>query len=134
MALGVNVSQFNSKLERFTKKFVPKQFENIQHKIMIELTTMIIFNTPVLTGRARGNWYTSIGSPSGDVNDAARDPTGGITMVRTISTIVSARMGQTLWLANNLPYINLLEEGYSAKAPAGMVDISIAAIRSKYRI
>ena len=129
---SLGTAAFNKKLRGFTKKFVPKHFEKQMHKITLELNTNIVTATPVLTGRARGNWYASIGSPSGAINDAARDPSGAMAIARMVPVVVSAKMGQTLWFANNLPYIHKLEGGSSTQAPGGMFDVSVNAIRSKY--
>jgi len=101
-------------------------------KIALELDQRVVMDTPVLTGRARGNWFPSIGLPSNEVDFLARDPGGTKTMVAVKANILSAKLGQTIWLANNLPYILPLENGYSSKAPQGMVDINIVAIQMKY--
>lgn len=36
-----------------------------------------------------------------------------------------APIGQKVWITNRLQYIGVLEDGYSQKAPAGMVEVSI---------
>ena len=84
----------------------------------IGLFTGIRKMTPVDTGRARGNWQCTIGSPFVGENDNGSNS-------QIISTIPE-HAGSVVYLSNNLPYISALEYGHSKQAPAGMVRVSIA--------
>lgn len=146
--------------ERFSvqvRKFVDKangDIERTTRAVTLELFKAVILATPVDTGRARGNWQTSVGQPITSVVDRL-DKNGTVAIGE-----VSARMGKAgsiTWLANNLPYIAVLEyggypdpvklgtyvpgEGYeirssggfSKQAPAGMVRVNIARIEELLR-
>ena len=76
--------------------------------ITLELFSGIIEATPVDTGRARGNWQTSVGSPA--IGTVERlDPDGSAAIKEVIANMGGA--GKVTWLTNNLPYIAVLEYG-----------------------
>lgn len=127
----------------FTKQLM--DFENMSLKkvddftrlIALEVFRRIILKTPVDTGRARGNWLCTISVPaiamqkgedwfqgqtSGDF-----DKSGRAAIEEASNQVLSWKPGDVaIFLTNNLPYIQRLEEGYSGQAPAGMVAITIA--------
>lgn len=101
-------------------------------KICLDLVTGIVLKTPVDTGRARANWFTSIGSPSANVTNST-DPSGSSSISSALGAISNAT-GNVLWITNNLPYIYRLEfEGWSKQAPAGMVRVTINDIARQLR-
>ena len=108
-------------------KFIDKASETADaevRKICLDLLTGIVLKTPVDTGRARANWFTSIGSPSINVTEST-DPSGSSTISNSL-TAISEATGNILWITNNLPYIYRLEfEGWSRQAPAGMVRVTV---------
>jgi hypothetical protein len=108
-------------------KFIEKTSETADaevRKICLDLLTGIVLKTPVDTGRARANWFTSIGSPSINVTEST-DPSGSSTIANSL-TAISKATGDILWITNNLPYIYRLEfEGWSGQAPAGMVRVTV---------
>lgn len=128
MAKAGTVS-FKADLEKFGKLTEEKANE-LFRKIALDLFTSIIMTTPVDTGRARGNWFTTIGSPSGAVSERLG---AGASTGEAQRVVKGAEIGETIWLANNLPYINRLENGWSKQAPPGaMVALNVARARSKY--
>jgi hypothetical protein len=91
--------------------------------VTIGVFSSVIRMTPVDTGRAKGNWQCTIGSPANTILDI-EDPTGTIAEGAMIATTPN-QAGSKVYLTNNLPYIQKLEYGHSTKAPAGMVRVSI---------
>ncbi len=82
--------------------------------------------TPVDTGRARGNWYVGIVSPNRDIETMRRALTAitdGLTVFSAFKKTPS--FYNDLVLSNNLPYIERLNDGYSAQAPKKFVEIEI---------
>lgn len=83
--------------------------------VTLELFTSVIEDTPVDTGRARGNWQTNVGSyPDNEVDRSEQSAMGEL-----YSNV--GGYGKITYMVNNLPYIGKLEYGYSRQAPAGMV-------------
>jgi hypothetical protein len=122
-------------------------------RITLKLFTQIITDTPVDTGRARGNWMTTVEAPAKGVVDRL-DPDGTAAIAEVSANMGGA--GKITYLTNNLPYIAKLEfggypdpvkrgswikrsrhsgeghyeilsiGGYSKQSPAGMVRINLA--------
>jgi hypothetical protein len=84
---------------------------------VFEVGSAIIRQTPVDTGRARGNWQASVGSPIG--SETSNTSEGAA--IAKVNSAANASIGDIFYLTNNLPYIRRLEYGYSDQAPDGMV-------------
>ena len=86
--------------------------------------SQILTKTPVDTGRAKGNWIPSVGSPVETERDL--DDKSGAAGLAEIKTTVPEKAGKVVYLSNNLPYIRRLEEGWSPQAsPGAMVRLSV---------
>jgi len=77
-------------------------------------------------GGLRANWQASIGAPaSGTVNSTSESTSRG-----SISKAAAMLRGDSpIYLTNNLPYAQRIEDGYSKQAPTGMVKVSIRAFK-----
>jgi len=84
-----------------------------------EVFSNIIQMTPVDTGRARGNWQCTIGSPF-----VGQDDSGNVMKAQSV---IPRHAGSVVYLTNNVPYIGRLEyDAHSRQAPNGMVRVSVA--------
>jgi uncharacterized protein involved in outer membrane biogenesis len=96
---------FDSQLTAFLRASDAK-IERTVRAVKLELFRSVILDTPVDTGRARGNWQATIGSPATseidntDMSAALAGVTSNLGKVNDVS-----------FLANNLPYIEALEDG-----------------------
>ena len=131
MPRGKSPRNFALDLRRFGETS-ERQAETIVKKIALDLDTAIVLSTPVDTGRARGNWYPSLGTPSTSVDLGISDRSGNTSIGRIAGASRGVKIGAVLWFTNNLPYILRLENGYSAQAPAGMVDMNLNAIAQQF--
>lgn len=116
------MAEFSSVIKRFAAQSKEKGTLVIR-KIAIECFRRIILGTPVDTGRARGNWQASTGSPAaGEVN--ALDPTGAMAIAAMVSEVAAWTPKDDLpaFITNNLPYIQRLNEGWSKQAPAHFIE------------
>jgi hypothetical protein len=80
-------------------------------------------------GTLRNSWHCSVGAPSkeGKINPSA----SGADSIQSINQALSKyNLGQTVYLANNLPYAYPVEFGWSKQAPEGMVRVSLAEAQS----
>lgn len=115
--------RFSAGVKRWTNK-VRGEVENFRKQVTIELFSSVILDTPVLTGRLRGNWQISSGSPSSGTVEIT-DPNGGkaIRKVEELASGLPEGRDQAVYLTNNLPYAYRIEyDGWShTKAPEGMV-------------
>ena len=106
------------------KGFTEKQVRGT----LFGLSSRIIKESPVDTGRFRGNWQASIGSPA-SATTSRLDSTGSGSINDVAVTLQGLKLGQTFYLANNLPYARRLEYGYSKQAPSGFLRINLQRVQ-----
>jgi hypothetical protein len=120
---ATNIMEFKADLAAFAKK-IDAEKNVVVAKVSLDLWTEITTRTPVLTGRARANWFLTQGAPSTRV-DLYPGAKPGEIAAPTPPDVSQITGDQPVFIVNNLPYIQALEDGHSRKAPAGMVAVSI---------
>jgi len=112
--------------------------------------TSIIKATPVEEGRARNNWFLTVGNPSG-LFGRNKDKSGGGSQ-SSANSIPGDVLNKKVYFTNNLPYIETLEyggypnpskgkkttSGYSNqlrpfKSPKGWVRATLIAVGNKIK-
>ena len=110
-------------IERQIESFSARAQEKVLKifkKSVIDLTSDIISDTPVDTGRLKNNWFPSVGTASEQTTEATANEAGD----RSNSLVNNQlTLDKTFYFTNNLPYAFRIEfEGWSkVKAPQGMV-------------
>jgi hypothetical protein len=121
-------------LQSFGEKSVGR-VNLIVRKVSLDLLREVVLRTPVRTGRARANWQTTIGAPAAgeiswdkDSPDAAAPSAidAGSQRLNGQEARMMLDGDLTIFLTNNLPYIDALEHGSSLQAPEGMVRQAVA--------
>jgi len=105
---------------------------NAVRTLALAINQVVISETPVDTGHARANWQVSVTKPITEEIDE-EDKSGQATINRNAGIITKTNPGAVIILANNVPYINQLNEGSSAQAPKQFVQQSILAAASALR-
>ncbi len=133
---------FASDLRRHAKN-VDVSLDRMVIGVLFKANQLIIKRTPVDTGRARGGWIATLGAPS---TSSPVAPSGN--PIATANATARKALGKVYYLANNVSYIGVLEYGgypnppasgimtiggYSRKAPAGMLRVSISEIKAEVR-
>jgi hypothetical protein len=85
------------------------------------ILTGLIKSTPVDTGRARGNWFTSLTSPIRKIEPERKSATAVSDGSKKIDQAKNIDY-PSVTLSNNLPYIERLNSGHSKQAPAKFVE------------
>lgn len=100
--------------------------EDTAKEILIEVGDSLVVLTPVLTGRLKGNWQMTVGSPS--TQSLIRyDRTGEETRADIWNKVHNFELGQVAFIVNNLTYSEIIEYGGSPlKAPDGMLRVTEA--------
>lgn len=122
---SLNAKNFNVSLDNFrgdTLEAVTKKKRLIGLKVL----RGVVLKTPVDTGRARANWQLSINIPKTDIKKTTNN-TAIADGNRKLKTI---KLGEDIYITNNLPYIGRLERGHSKQAPRGMVALTLAEIEA----
>jgi hypothetical protein len=83
-------------------------------------------HTPVDTGTARDSWYMTVGAPSTAFTPAGNLPHGAAVAPHPIENI-QPNADDTVYITNNAPYIEVLEQGSSKQAPSGMAELAVEA-------
>lgn len=117
------MSDFAIDISRFVKK-ANGNIDVVVRKITFEVFSRVIRKTPVDTGRARGNWIASADRPVLVALDGAKSEKQALSDAGSVALKQPA--GGVVFLANNLPYIQRLENGWSDQAPAGMVGTTLS--------
>jgi hypothetical protein len=128
---------FSADITAFVKK-AQGRADRVVKKVVIDLGTSIIMKNPVgnpdlwkspappgyVGGRSRANWQYGNGvMPSGSID--AVDQSGQKTIAALTAGVLTSDGASIHWIANSLPYINRLEQGWSKQAPAGMVELTV---------
>ena len=69
----------------------------------------VIKQTPVDEGRARNNWFLTVGTPSSEI--ASSKSSNGANSFAQLGTMPQDVLNKTIYFTNNLPYIGVLEYG-----------------------
>ena len=118
---------FASDVEAYAKK-AGASLDETSRAIVLELFGSVIKDTPVDTGRAKGNWQTTIGAPASGTVDRLGESEA---LADVSQQTASFGAGKVIYLSNNLPYIYRLEyDGWSQQAPGGMLRKNVARIQS----
>lgn len=111
-------------------------YESVFKQIALALFTSVIRDTPVDTGRLRGNWVISSYKPKKKTVEIV-DPTGSKTTADVEKHIRGLKMNKkavSVFLTNNLPYTARIEfDKHSKQAPQGMMRINAARIAQKLK-
>ena len=127
------------------KERMDNMIPDLMRIIMIEAYFKVMLKTPVDTGRARWGWYCSINNiPRGIPaeppaayrqahDEAVRkgksvQPYYAVPSNRALEAFITVKASDTLYIANSVPYIKRLNEGYSTQAPARFVESALLSV------
>lgn len=97
-------------------------------KVALAAESAVVLATPVDTGRARANWLVEIDGPAEGTVEPI-DQSGNAAIQAAAAKVAEYVPGVSaeIHLTNNLPYIQRLNDGWSAQAPAGFVQEAVLA-------
>lgn len=131
-----SLSQFSSRMARIAAN-VPEQADRAVRAAALACDQAAVTGTPVDTGRARSNWIASLNTGSSDEVEPYAPGTGGSTAGANAQAALDQAQGvvagydgdrhTSIHITNNLPYIERLNDGWSAQAPAGFVQTAVQA-------
>lgn len=101
-----------------------KQLEAIVKKVAFELFTLVVRRSPVDTGRFRANNQISINSLPKSV-EIDWDKNGTATIGKGKGKLGQYKLGDVVYIYNNVAYAVALEHGHSKQAPEGVYRISV---------
>lgn len=105
---------FSIQIDDFVNETL-QAIDNTLQEIVIKIGDSLVYLTPVLTGRLRGNWQLTLGAPSNQ-SLVRYDKNGGVTMRDLESKAALFTAGQVAYIVNNLTYAEKIEKGGSRKS------------------
>lgn len=128
-----NLSEFSRRMERLGAR-AEEGANRRTRKIALAILTEVAVMTPVDEGRARSNWTVGLGGPPDEGNFPAFVPgeDGSTAAANTNAAIAAGEAAmrdrdieQAIYITNEVPYIESLNDGSSAQAPAGFVQRAV---------
>lgn len=129
----MSAREFSLQIDR-SLDLVDDEINDVVQVIGMYCLRGIVQKSPVDTGRFRGNWIVSTGSP--DLRTKAQTDKSGSASITNGANKISSfdfKKQSTIYIQNNLPYANRLENGWSKQAPKGMVSITVNNANQKYK-
>jgi hypothetical protein len=127
---STNFRAFNESVARFAKEN-PATFKVVRDKVALQGLAGVVKKSPVDTGRFRANHQVTTGAPAGgDLEDTDKDGNG--TIGNGNGTIVAAPPFGVVYITNNLPYAEAIENGHSGQAPAGVYELTFQELQSQF--
>jgi len=120
-------SEFKIRIDDIANKLEKNGVELVK-KVALAVDQAVVLSTPVDTGRARSNWLVSVDNPEERTVETYGESSASKAISQGSSEINSfGESNKAIYITNNLPYIQRLNDGYSAQAPAGFVEKSLQA-------
>lgn len=76
--------------------------------------TGVVQKSPVDKGTFKGNWNVALGRVDTSIDETKTDKTGSQVISEGGAVIGRFKIGQMIYITNNMPYGNRLEYGWSA--------------------
>lgn len=122
--VAMNLSSFSQAGDN-----LEKEFNNAIVKVAFDIDRRIVNRTPVDTGRAKGNWIASVGTP-----DKRQLKVGEQDSISQAKSVLSGlKIVDKIIIQNNLPYIQRLNNGWSLQAPPGYIQAEIQSVMERNR-
>ena len=113
---------FEDVINRWVEE-VEDDVKSILQTITFKIGSEVVRLSPVDTGRFKGNWQLTIGSPA--TSSLLRyDESGGITLSDMSRVVRTLSPGQVAYIQNTVAYGYDLEHGSSKQAPYGIVNVT----------
>lgn len=115
--------------------FIDQVEEDLKERIRAIAAALhgeVVSRSPVDTGRFRRNNIVSIGEPV-FATTLEVDPDGAETKALGIAALSALKPYTVVYIQNNLPYAERLENGHSGQAPAGIYGITFIGVSEDFR-
>lgn len=129
-----SLSQFADDMGRIGDT-LPESANTIKKLLASAVLETEVRTTPVDTSQAKSRWQCGLNAAPdavyGPFFPGSHGSTAGPSEAAAINTgrlvIQRARPGDVVFVSNNVPYINRLNDGYSKQAPANFIQQGVSA-------
>lgn len=124
-----NLRKFVIGLDEYVDKEVPEFVRELRDGVALEGLAGLVFLTDVDTGRARGNYQTTVGTPADGFIEDQFDPGGAETISAGEVVIAGAADPfDPIWIHNGVPYITYLNDGTAKITARRMLEQTVERI------
>lgn len=123
---------WNNRPSNFALQVLKDGDEHLR-KVSGDMLQGVVLRSPVDSGAFRGNHRVSVNSEDNSFNADEQDKAGTQAISSGNAKILTAKLGDTVLIQNNLPYALRLENGYSQQAPQGIYSLTFLSVASKYK-
>ena len=118
---GTGNPKFDAEFRKATKVILDGS-EKVLRGVAIDIFGEVIHQSPVDTGRFKGNWQAALTKPASGTVDAT-DPGGSATQGKANAVIAKFKFAaKSMLLTNNLPYAERIATGWSKQRPSGWIE------------
>lgn len=137
-----NLPQFDEWIIKQSKRIDEEVLPLFVKRVALEVFRRLIFKSPVgdptrwqnpasappgyVGGRFRSNWQIATSLNNNTFEETGRNTAGGAG-VAAINAAPLEPFG-TVWVFNNVPYAQRIEQGWSGQAPSGVVGVTLLEI------
>lgn len=140
-----NANEFAAALAE-SERELAREYKLFVNKIALELFRGVVMMSPVadpdtwkhpvkgyIGGRFRSSWTLALTKPDDSVSPEGQESYPTPDMAAAVATLMARDAYQVIWVSNNLPYAQRLEEGWSRRqAPHGMMKVTLARLEEAY--
>lgn len=130
--MALKPTQFRLSLEALGDELTDDAIQLVTQKLAMQALRGVVMKSPVDSGRFRGNWNVSVDVANMTISDTL-DKSGGATIAKGSTIVEALPPYRAVWITNNLPYARRIENGWSKKAPAGVVALTLAELEAMLR-
>lgn len=107
-------------------------------KVSAEMLQGVIMGSPVMDGAFRSNHRVTVNKTTNETvpSNGNKAPQGTLdqqVFADGAGQILQAKLGDSVYIQNNLPYALRLENGHSQQAPLGIYSLTFLSVASKYK-
>lgn len=113
-------ADFRKQLNAAYEKKVSEPHKKLVADISLQIVAKLNELTPVDTSRATSNWHLDLNTVDVTLVEPGHDVEG-----EAHARLGSLKIGDVVYISNNMPYIRRLNEGSSVQAAAGFVEESV---------
>lgn len=120
-------------IKHMIEDWVESVVDRTARTVAIDIDRQLMLVTPVDTGRARAGWIPLVSNTPPDyVPDEETFKGRKNVSPPPIPGLRKIKLGEKIYVSNNVPYVIFLDQGHSKQAPAGFIDATIDRVLQDY--
>ena len=120
--MKTNLDLFVKRMDSLSARVLVNEVK-VKQRLAERVVEVVANATPVLTGQASGNWTTRLDKPTSEWDEGPSSASNSLANAK--AALAGLKLGQTIYITNNVPYIVKLNKNYSPQAPTQYVQMSV---------